>query len=124
MIQNSSGYVYTAANQNKEYFDTNGLEISVATPDEIAVGLATNYSYDMYGRLIEVVAPDGGVTTLNYGSGSSGLLTSIDEPGGRVVYVTHSSTGDLTSITDADRNVRTLTYDSTHHVIEDQWRLT
>lgn len=43
--------------------------------------LAVTYTYDGKARLSEVEAPDGGVTTIDYGAG--GVTTT--EPGNRVV---------------------------------------
>ena len=59
---------------------------------------------------------DGGQTTFIY---SGGLLSEVDEPGGRRVLVTHSG-GDLTGVTNADGGARTFGYDGTHHLTSDQ----
>ncbi len=53
--------------------------------------------------------PGGWTTTFTY---SGGELSSIQEPGGRVVTVTHDSSDDLTSATMPDGSVNTFTYDS------------
>ena len=60
---------------------------------------------------------DGGHTAFIY---SGGLLSEVDEPGGRRVLVTHTGT-DLTGVTNADGGLRTMTYDATHHLATDPW---
>jgi YD repeat-containing protein len=83
-------------------------------------GLATTYSYDAQGRLSQVQATDGGATALTYDP-TSGLLSTITEPGGRVVQLRHDGGGNLTLIADVDGTTRAFGYDTAHHLTGDQW---
>src|SRR5262249_8807782 len=70
-------YTYTAKDQTRTYFNSQGLQTSIVNTD----GQALSYAYDPQGRLVQVTAPDGGSTVLSYFPGT-GLLAQITEPGG------------------------------------------
>ena len=53
-------------------------------------GASRAYYYNSQNELINVVAPDGGITTLTY---SGGLLAGIIEPGNRVSHPSHPRRG-------------------------------
>ena len=65
-----------------------------------------------------MAAPDGGLTTLSY---SSGLLSTIQEPGNRTVTLQHDGSGNLTGITDEAGFSRSLGYDGNHRLTSDNW---
>jgi RHS repeat-associated protein len=109
------GFTYTAKDGTQDHFDPHGLLTAVVDPHQVA----RNYAYDDAERLVSVTTPDGGQTDLAY-DGSSELLVSITEPGGRQVQLSNDGS-DVTDITDADGNVRTLTSDGSHHITEDHW---
>ncbi len=112
--QKNYTFTYTGVDQTIWKFNDHGLLTSVVDSD----GVATTYQYDGSDRLTGIDSPDGGVTTLNY---SGTLLSSISEPGNRVVTLTHDGNGNLTSITNVDGSTREMTYDSNHHMVNDQW---
>jgi YD repeat-containing protein len=109
---NGAGYLYTAKDQTKRYFDGGGRLTAVVDPH----GLALTYLYDSQSNLTQVDAPDGGVTTLTYAGG----LSSIQEPGGRLLNFTAAG-GNLTGLTDVDASTRSFGYDAYHHLTNDQW---
>jgi RHS repeat-associated protein len=117
LVQHPDGsYTYTARGQTVTTFDPRGLLLVVQDRD----GLRRRYQYDAGGRLVQVTAPDGGVTTFAY----AGSGVAITEPGNqRVVRLGLGGANDLVSIADADAaaSVRTFTYDGSHHVVRDQW---
>jgi YD repeat-containing protein len=117
LVKNSDGsFTYTAKDRTQTNFNSSGQLSSIVDTH----GLARTYSYDTSGRLSQVTAIDGGVTTFTYNS-TSGLLQSINEPGGRVVQLQHDGNGNLTQITDVDNTTRTIGYDSGHRATSDQW---
>jgi RHS repeat-associated protein len=107
-----SGYVYTAKDQSRWYFNQQGLLTGVVD----RFGVTRSYQYDAAGRLARVVAPDGGVTTLTY----SGATLAISEPGGRAVSATYDAAGDLVLLTEPDRSTRTFGYDADHRLVSDR----
>ena len=118
LVQNDDGsYTYTEKNQTLSNFSSAGLLTSVVDTHGLTL---LSYTYDSEGRLTQVHALDGGVTTLTY-DGTTGLLNTITEPGSRVLTLTHDTSGNLTQITDVDSTTRTFSYDSNHHLTEDQW---
>ena len=81
LVRNSDlTFTYTAKDQTKANFNTLGQLTSVVDTH----GLARTYGYDGSNRLSTVSAIDGGLTTLHYDP-TTGLLSSISEPGGRTV---------------------------------------
>jgi RHS repeat-associated protein len=104
-------YTYTAVDQTKWTFDYLGRQVRLQAPD----GLGPTYVYDAVSTytLVKVLEPDGGVTTFNY---TGGLLSSVNEPGGRTVTVGHSGAGDVTAVTEADGGLWTFAYDSVHRL--------
>ena len=117
LVQNPDhSYTYTAKDETAIHFNAAGYQTSVVDTD----GQVLSYSYDTQNRLIGVLAPDGGLTTLAYDPGS-GLLSSITEPGGRVLSFQHDLSGNLSFLTDAAGFTRTLGYDLEHHATSDQW---
>ena len=111
LTSNGNGYVYTDTNHRFHTFNAAGQLISLSN----AAGLSDTYTYT--GSLLTgITMYDGGQTTFIY---SGGLLSEVDEPGGRRVLVTHSG-GDLTGVTNADGGARTFGYDGTHHLTSDQ----
>jgi YD repeat-containing protein len=110
-------YTYTSKDQVKWKYDNTGLLLSITDPHNLAVTFAYQ---DSAGRMLKTVQmPDGGVTTFLYNSGS-GLLSEIDEPGGRTLTVGRNGS-DLTSITNPDGSVHTFIYDTQHRVTQEMW---
>jgi RHS repeat-associated protein len=112
---NTGIYTYVAKDQTRTYFNAQGLMNSVVDTH----GLARIYGYDSLGRLVQVAAPDGGITVLTY-SPVTGLLATIAEPGGRLLQVGHDSSSNLTSILDVDNSTRAFGY-AGHYLTSDQW---
>jgi RHS repeat-associated protein len=117
LVQNGDGsYTYIAKDQTKYNYTSAGLLSSVVDTHSLTLQA---YQYDGLGRLTGVNAVDGGVTVLNYDL-ITGLLDSINEPGGRVVTLTHTGTA-LTQILDADNTTRSFGYDGLNHLTSDSW---
>jgi RHS repeat-associated protein len=108
-----STFTYTSKHQVKWNFNTSGQMTSIVDPHNLAITL----SYSS-GLLSTIKMPDGAVTTFTY---SGGLLATVIEPGNRTLTMTHNASNDLTGITDADGSLRTFTYDSSHHLVNEQW---
>jgi RHS repeat-associated protein len=105
-------YTYTAKGQVKWHFSSAGLLASVTDPHNLAI----TYTYS--GGLLQTIAgPDGGVATFSY---AAGKLSAVAEPGSRTVTATVNGSGDLTGLTLPDGSLRTLAYDTNHHLTSDQ----
>jgi RHS repeat-associated protein len=107
-------FQYTAKDRTQWIFNDKGLLTSVQSPDETSI----NYFYDDEERLEAVEAPDGSRTEFNYDQ-TTGLLNSIEEPGGRTLTLYHDGT-DLQQIIDVDNTSRYFSYMS-HQLTEDSW---
>ena len=94
------GYTYTDKNDTVYTYDSSGDLLSVVNRD----GVECDYSY-ANGLLASVTTADGGQTNLDYDP-SSGLLSEIDEPGGRTLTFTEDAEGNLTGLVDADGSAR------------------
>jgi RHS repeat-associated protein len=123
LVTAGGNYIYTAKDQTTEMFSSAGLLMYVQDTH----GLQRSYTYDSAGRLIQVNAPDGGVTTLNYNS-ATGVLSQITEPGGRAISLTSfqaisnpPSPALLTALVDADGSTRTFSYNTGNLLTEDSW---
>src|SRR5262249_47895561 len=114
LVQAPAGgpYTYTAKDDTEWLFDSLGRLISIVDPHSqpslFFAGFFTYTDGTATSPPATVTEPDGGVATFNY---SGGLLSSISEPGGRTVTLTHNGAGELTAIQEPDQGVRTLTYD-------------
>ncbi len=113
----SSGtYTYSTPDGESWTFNSGGYETAWTSAD----GQETlAYRYDGSNRLDGMTAIDGGVTTFTY-TGSSSV--SIQTVNGRTTTLTLSS-GNLTAITNPDGGVMTLSYDSYHHLTQEQYGL-
>ena len=108
------GFVYTAVDETRWYFDPSGLLTHIVAPD----GVTRSYHYDDSGRLIEVDAPDGGVTRFIY---RGGRLSVISEPGNRQVGLTYDQAGNFVKLVDVDGTTRCFGYDEDGRLITDHW---
>jgi RHS repeat-associated protein len=111
----SNGFAYTAYDQTKEYFDSNGNLLQTVDPH----GLALVFQRDSNGRLSAIDAPDGAVT--NFAYAANGFLQTVTEVGSRTLSFAHSASGDLTSVTNADGGVRSFSYASDHKLTQETW---
>jgi len=114
LVKNGSGgFTYTAPQQDKWNFNSQGLLTSVVQPD----GPTETFAYNSAGNPVTITEPGGWATTFTYNS--SGQLTTLVEPGNRVLTFTYDSSDDLTSATMPDGSLRTFTYDSVGHMVTD-----
>ncbi len=110
-------YIYTGTNGWRTVFteiDGRYLQTAVIDPHN----LTTTYTYNPSTWLTGITTMDGSTTSFTY---SGGVITSISEPSGRTVSLSHDGSGDLTTITAAAGDTRTLSYDGCHRVTVDQW---
>jgi RHS repeat-associated protein len=113
LVKNGDGsYTYTSKEQLKTNFNSSGAMTSQVDPH----GLTQSLGYSG-GLLNTLTQPDGGVATFSY---SSGLLASVAEPGGRYVTLSYDSHSNLTGIVDAAAGVSTLSYDTSHRLVNEQ----
>src|SRR5262249_2234496 len=110
----NSGYTYTAKDRTVTSFDAGGRETRVTDPD----GLARVFAYDGSGRVSTITSPDGGVTTFTY---AGARLRGITARGNRGTAFSYGANGDLRGITDAAGNQRSLAYDGSHRLVNDQY---
>ena len=100
-------FTYTTPQQLVSNFNADGLLTSQVDPH----GLTDSFAYNGLNQLTQVTNVDGGVTTLQYGSGNK--LTGIAEPGSRTVTLNQNAvTGNLDSLADEDGNTRLFAYAS------------
>jgi RHS repeat-associated protein len=115
LTQESNGtFTYIDPSQTQWQFNALGEQTLIQDAD----GQQWVYQYNSAGALTEVDTPDGGISTLQY---VGGLLSTINEPGGRTVSISHDSAANLTGLVDEDGNSRTFTYNGSHDVTRDQW---
>ena len=101
-------YTYTTPDGQTETFNSAGDETQWTSAD----GQQTlQYRYNGSNQLTGATAIDGGLATFSY---SSGLLSTIQTPGGRTYTMAYSG-ANLTAVTDPDGGVDAFGYDAAHH---------
>jgi RHS repeat-associated protein len=114
-VKNGNGsYTYTAYDQVKTNFDSNGRITTRVDPHS----LTTSYTFDGGGKLTRIDSPDGANASFTY-DGSS-LLQTVLQPGSLTLTMAHASASDLTSVQYPDGANRTFTY-SSHRLTKEQF---
>ena len=115
MVKNvDNSFTYTAYDQVKTYFDTNGRITKRVDPH----GLTTTFTFDGGGKLTRIDSPDSSKATFTYDG--SNLLQTVVQPGTLTQTFAHSSS-DLTSTQYPDGANRTFTYDANHKLTTEQF---
>ncbi len=114
LTKTSTGYTRTLADGTQITYNSSGYENATIDLN----GLHTTYSYNGANLLTSVEDPYGKLTTLTY---SSGELSAIQDPAGRLTTFTFSGSK-LQSLEQADGSFVTYTYDGTGRMtsVEDQ----
>lgn len=111
LVKNGDGtFTYTAAAGWVIQFDSSGYQTSWTSADT-----KESYSFTYSsGNVSGFTAIDGSTSTFNY---TSSKVSSISVPGSRTFTLTvNGSTGDLTSITNADSGVHSFEYNANHRM--------
>ncbi len=109
-INSENTYTMTHDDGFTVEFSSEGLQTSVKDRN----GNITEYVYDVDEKLVQVIDPEGGITTFSY---LNGYLSSITDPQARTTLFNTDTNGDLVSITGPDGNVTSYVYDSKHSML-------
>jgi RHS repeat-associated protein len=95
-------------NPTTSTFDGDGNVLTTTDP----LGRTTSYSYNSFDEVTQTVSPAGEVSSATYDA--QGNILSSSDPTGQTTNYTYADLahpGDLTSVTDPDGRIDTLTYD-------------
>uniref|UniRef100_UPI00359FCAEF DUF6531 domain-containing protein n=2 Tax=Neisseria TaxID=482 RepID=UPI00359FCAEF len=99
------------ANGRRSDSERDGFGRITVERDEI--GRETRYSYDTFGNVIAVTAPDGSRTQIDYHE-TLNLPVAVNDPAGRITEYAYDGRGNLIQVTDPAGNV-------THYGYNGQW---
>jgi len=107
---NSSGYLYTLANQRADQFDSSGKLLSETDRN----GYITSLTRNGAGQVVSITDPSNRSLSLTY-TGTGQVLTVSDSYGRTATYG-YDANFNLAQVTDVNSNVTTYTYDSSHRL--------
>ncbi|QEY26241.1 DUF6531 domain-containing protein [Neisseria zalophi] len=75
------------------------------------IGRETRYRYDEYGNVINITAPDGSITHIDYHD-TLNLPVAVNDPAGRITEYAYDQRGNLIQVTDPAGNTTRYRYNS------------
>jgi RHS repeat-associated protein len=112
LVKNNDGtYTFTRRARDQFVFSSTGRLSSISDLN----GDTNNLSYNGSGQLTSVSDAQGQLT---FSYGSNGDVSSVTDPGGRVVSYSYDGSGNLTQVTDPASGTTSFSYDGSHRVTE------
>jgi len=94
----------------------NLLSTITPSPDGIAPGSTTSFTYDNKGQLLTITDSLGDVTAMTYTT--TGLVATVTDAQGNVTHYEYDARGNRTAVLDALNNRSTFTYDARNRLTQ------